>query len=104
MASLNAFPSLDTSMGGGNRTTTSPTTSHTGSVNGNGVGASAGYVAPLPVGHQQDLNYLYSQIQELGSILRSNREKVNVITRTAEEVAVSHARFGVKLGSRMLTE
>lgn len=49
----------------------------------------ANYMAPLPVGHQQDLNYLYSQIQELSSLLQSNREKVNDITRSAEEVAVS---------------
>lgn len=62
-------------------------------MNGNGVGASASYMAPLPVGHQQDLNYLYTQIQELSAILRSNREKVNVITRAAEEVAVGGARF-----------
>ncbi|KIX05558.1 uncharacterized protein Z518_06430 [Rhinocladiella mackenziei CBS 650.93] len=87
MATGNAFPSLEPSVAGGNRTVASPTTSHSGPVNGNGVGASANYVAPLPVGHQQDLNYLFAQIQELGGILRSNREKVNDITRTAEEVA-----------------
>lgn len=89
MASNNAFPPLDTSVGGGGRNLASPTPSHTGgAVNGNGVGASANYMATLPVGHQQDLNYLYAQIQELGGILRSNRDKVNVVTRTAEEVAV----------------
>ena len=44
---------------------------------------------PLPAGHQQDLNFLYSQIQELSGVLKSNREKVNIITKTAEEVAVS---------------
>lgn len=85
----NAFPPLDTSMSGGNRAGASPTTMQPGgSVNGNGVGAAGNLMAPLPVGHQQDLNYLYSQIQELGGILRSNRDKVNVITRAAEEVAV----------------
>ncbi|EHY53339.1 hypothetical protein HRR83_003548 [Exophiala dermatitidis] len=84
----NAFPPLDTSMTGGNRAGASPTTMQPGSsINGNGVGAAANYMAPLPVGHQQDLNYLFAQIQELGGILRSNREKVNVITRAAEEVA-----------------
>lgn len=57
-------------------------------MNGNGL-ANASYMPPLPAGHQQDLNYLYSQIQELSGILKSNREKVNVITKTAEEVAVS---------------
>ncbi len=91
MAGNNAFPALDTSMSAGNRNTASPTTAHPGSsVNGNGVGASANYMGSLPVGHQQDLNYLYGQIQELSALLRSNREKVNVITRTAEEVAISH--------------
>jgi hypothetical protein len=89
MAGNNAFPALDTSMNAGNRNSASPTTAHPGSsVNGNGVGASANYMATLPVGHQQDLNYLYGQIQELAAILRSNREKVNVITRAAEEVGV----------------
>ncbi|EXJ83073.1 hypothetical protein A1O1_06691 [Capronia coronata CBS 617.96] len=84
----NAFPPLDTSMGG-NRASASPTTMQPGgSVNGNnGVGAAASFMAPLPVGHQQDLNYLYAQVQELGGILKSNREKVNFITRAAEEVA-----------------
>lgn len=89
MAASSAFPPLDTSMTGGNRASSSPTIPHAGgSVNGNGVGASGNYMAPLPVGHQQDLNFLYAQIQELGGILRSNRDKVNVITRNAEEVAV----------------
>ncbi len=89
----NAFPALDTSMAGPNRTTTSPTTSHPGSAaNGNGAGP-ANYMATLPVGHQQDLNFLYNQIQELGTLLRSNREQVNSVTRTAEEVAVSLETF-----------
>jgi hypothetical protein len=85
----NAFPPLDTSMTGPNRNATSPTTSHPGSAaNGNGAGP-ANYMATLPVGHQQDLNFLYNQIQELGALLRSNREQVESVTRTAEEVAVS---------------
>jgi hypothetical protein len=58
-------------------------------MNGNGL-TNASYMPPLPAGHQQDLNYLYSQIQELSGILKSNREKVNVVTKTAEEVAVSN--------------
>ncbi len=70
----------------------SPASSHAGAsagqMNGNSI-AGTGYMPPLPAGHQQDLNYLYSQIQELSGILRSNREKVNGITKTAEEVAVS---------------
>ncbi|KAK6369364.1 uncharacterized protein PV06_08564 [Exophiala oligosperma] len=92
----NAFPPLDTTNMGGaggqvRNNNMSPTTSgHAGSsaANGNGAGgAASNYMATLPVGHQQDLNYLYNQIQELGAILRSNREQVNTITRTAEEVA-----------------
>ncbi|OQU98281.1 hypothetical protein CLAIMM_04090 [Cladophialophora immunda] len=95
MASPNAFPSLDTSLPpAGNRVSAaSPTgpSSINGSngINGPGSGAAAaaGYMPPLPVGHQQDLNHLFNQIQELGALLRSNREKVNSITRNAEEVA-----------------
>jgi hypothetical protein len=80
----NLFPSLEV------RQAPSPNSSHAGGaqMNGNGL-ANASYLPPLPAGHQQDLNYLYNQIQELSGILKSNREKVNVITRTAEEVAVS---------------
>jgi hypothetical protein len=81
----NLFPSLEV------RQAPSLTSSHAGGaaqMNGNGL-ANASYLPPLPAGHQQDLNYLYSQIQELSGILKSNREKVNLITRTAEEVAVS---------------
>jgi hypothetical protein len=83
-ATNNLFPSLEV------RQAPSPTSSHAGGaqMNGNGL-ANASYLPPLPAGHQQDLNYLYSQIQELSGILKSNREKVNVITKTAEEVAVS---------------
>jgi hypothetical protein len=97
MANSSAFPALDTSVPSSptNRANTaSPTTSLNGS---NGVGAAnnpssasanaAAYLTPLPVGHQQDLNHLYNQIQELSGILRSNRERVNVITKNAEEVA-----------------
>jgi hypothetical protein len=82
--SNNLFPSLEV------RQAPSPTSSHAGGaqMNGNGL-ANASYMPPLPAGHQQDLNYLYSQIQELSGILKSNREKVSVITKTAEEVAVS---------------
>ncbi|OAG37091.1 hypothetical protein AYO21_08739 [Fonsecaea monophora] len=95
MASPNAFPSLDTSLPpAGNRVSAaSPIgpSSINGSngINGPGSGAAAaaGYMPPLPVGHQQDLNHLFNQIQELGALLRSNREKVNSITRNAEEVA-----------------
>ncbi|KAK5305141.1 hypothetical protein LTR99_004207 [Exophiala xenobiotica] len=88
----NAFPPLDTSMTGPNRNATSPTISHPGSAaNGNGAGP-ANYMATLPVGHQQDLNFLYNQIQELGALLRNNREQVDSVTRTAEEVATRAIR------------
>lgn len=102
-SSSSAFPPLDTNnmgVGGQGRNNASPITSgHPGSgsasANGNGAGSVSNYMATLPVGHQQDLNYLYNQIQELGSILRSNREQVNTITRTAEEVAVCFATTSV---------
>lgn len=97
MAGNNAFPQLDTQMGtaNSNRGGASPTVSITGSgsMNGNGAGPAASYMAPLPVGHQQDLNFLYAQIQELSSVLRENSEKVNVIRRAAVEVAVSTCLF-----------
>lgn len=85
----NAFPALDTSFG--NRAPGPTTGSH---ANGAGINNMPNYVAGMPVGHQQDLNYLMSQIQDLSSILAANREKVNDITRSAEEVAVSlHGRY-----------
>jgi len=81
----NAFPPLDNAMNSPGR---SPTTGPGPQVNGNGASYPSNYMPPLPVGHQQDLNFLYQQIQELSGILQSNREKVNDVTRTAEEVAV----------------
>lgn len=81
----NAFPPLDNSMNPPNR---SPGASPTSQVNGNGGNYASNYIPPLPVGHQQDLAYLYQQIQELSGILESNREKVNDVTKSAEEVAV----------------
>ncbi len=56
-------------------------------INGPSAATAAAYMAPLPVGHQQDLNHLFNQIQDLGNLLRSNRDKVNSITKDAEEVA-----------------
>lgn len=76
----NHFPSFESN--GGRQA--SPTAS---TMNGNGANGSVNYMAPLPVGHQQDINLLYSQIQQLTNILAQNREKVSQITRTAEEVA-----------------
>ena len=80
----NAFPASE--MNANNRNAVSPTNPH--QANGTNIN-SAAYMTPLPVGHQQDLNFLFSQIQELSSLLASNREKVGEITRNAEEVAVS---------------
>jgi hypothetical protein len=51
-------------------------------------------MAPLPMGHQQDLNFLYRQMHELGEILKSNRDKVNGITKAAEEVMVGRINSG----------
>ena len=62
----------------------SPTAS---TMNGSGANGSVNHMTPLPVGHQQDIYYLNSQIQQLARILAQNREKVSHITRTAEEVA-----------------
>lgn len=66
-----------------------PASGQASQVNGNGGNYASNYIPPLPVGHQQDLAYLYQQIQELSGILESNREKVNDVTKSAEEVAVS---------------
>ena len=93
MAASNAFPALDTSLPpAGNRVAgASPTTPSSmngnNGLNGPSAAAAAAYMPPLPVGHQQDLNHLFNQIQELGTLLRSNRDKVNSITKNAEEVA-----------------
>lgn len=81
----NAFPPLDNSMGA-NR---APASNASAQVNGNGNGYVNNYMPPLPVGHQQDLTFLYQQIQELSGILQSNRDRVDDVTRSAEEIAVS---------------
>jgi hypothetical protein len=49
----------------------------------NGAGA-ASYASPLPAGHQQDLNYLYEQIQELSKMLQANRVRTAELSRVAE--------------------
>lgn len=53
--------------------------------NGNSAG---NYTSPLPAGHQQDLNYLYNQIQELSALLKANREKTAELAKVAQEVQV----------------
>lgn len=65
-----------------------PTSGPPPQVNGNSSNYANNYIPPLPVGHQQDLAYLYHQIHELSAILESNREKVNDVTRSAEDVVV----------------
>jgi hypothetical protein len=66
----------------------SPTSSLASGQNSMNGSMSSSIMAPLPMGHQQDLNFLYRQMQELGEILKSNRDKVNGITKAAEEVMV----------------
>lgn len=82
----NSLPALDIPMSGPNRSSPSPTNS-IASAQANG-GNAANYASPLPAGHQQDLNYLYSQIQELSAVLKSNRDKTAVLTKAAEEIGV----------------
>lgn len=86
----NAFPSLDSPISNTNSRVGSSPTSATGpgQTNGNNMSNNANYMAPLPAGHQQDLNFLYGQIQELSTLLRANREKVATLTKNAEEIAV----------------
>lgn len=83
----NAFPPLDNSL----NSPRSPASGPGSQVNGNGANYANKYIPPLPVGHQQDLTFLYQQIQELSGILQNNRERVNDVTKSAEEVAVRHA-------------
>jgi len=86
----NLFSALDA------RQNASPTSSHAGNsqINGNGIANSSGsagaYMPPLPAGHQSDLNFLYSQMQELSEVLRNNREKVKDVLGRVENVAVGH--------------
>ena len=83
MSSPNSsLPNLDMNRGANNA---SP--AQGGQTNGNGNG-STNYVSPLPTGHQQDLNYLYGQIQELSAILAANRERTTQLTKVAKEVQV----------------
>lgn len=83
-ANSNSFPPLENSANTPGR---SPNSGPTSQTNGNGGSYASNYIPPLPVGHQQDLTFLYNQIQELSSILQNNRERVNDVTRSAEEVA-----------------
>lgn len=54
----------------------------------NGAGNGANYASPLPAGHQQDLNYLYEQIQELSNLLKINRTRTAELTKRAEQAEV----------------
>lgn len=80
----NAFPPLDSPIVASPSRTPPPPASQ---VNGNGANYASNYIPPLPVGHQQDLAFLYQQIQELSELLQSNRDRVNDVTKFSEEVA-----------------
>jgi hypothetical protein len=67
----------------------SPASSISGSyANTNGGANGANYSSPLPAGHQQDLNYLYEQIQELSNLLKINRARTAELTKRAEQAEV----------------
>lgn len=67
----------------------SPASSMPGSyTNANGAVNGTNYSSPLPAGHQQDLNYLYEQIQELSSLLKINRARTAELTKRAEQAEV----------------
>ncbi|KAL9114419.1 MAG: hypothetical protein Q9227_001500 [Pyrenula ochraceoflavens] len=89
----NSFPGfLDTSgvnsTSSSPRSAPSPTAQHAASqVNGNGVHTWA--AAPLPAGHESDLQYLYQGFLALSEQLKHNRELTNGIVRSAEEVMAS---------------
>jgi len=84
----NAFPPLENSLNSPRSPAAGPGSQVNGNGNANGPGYASSYIPPLPVGHQQDLTFLYQQIQELSGILQSNRDRVNDVTKSAEEVAV----------------
>lgn len=67
----------------------SPASSVPGSyTNANGAVNGTSYSSPLPAGHQQDLNYLYEQIQELSNVLKINRARTAELTKRAEQAEV----------------
>src|SRR5436305_7281543 len=41
-------------------------------------------------GHQMDLNHLWAQVQELSSLLASNRESTAQLFRRADQIKVCH--------------
>ena len=84
MSSPNSsLPNLDMNRGASNASSVQG-----GQTNGNGNGSASNYVSPLPAGHQQDLNFLYGQIQDLSAVLAANREKTAQLTKVAKEVQV----------------
>lgn len=91
MAANSSLPNLEMNRA----SSTGPPSVASGQPHSNGNGA-ANYTSPLPAGHQQDLNYLYNQIQELSSLLKANREKTAELARVAQEVQVGseHQRLG----------
>jgi hypothetical protein len=83
MANSSAASPLD--MGMANTRSSSVAGSYNGS---NGQNNGANYASPLPAGHQQDLNYLYQQIQELSEVLKSNRQRTAELARIAQDAEV----------------
>jgi hypothetical protein len=88
MANSSASP-LDLGVAN-NRSSSSVAGSYNGS---NGQNNGANYASPLPAGHQQDLNYLYQQIQELSEVLKSNRQRTAELARIAQEAEVCFKRY-----------
>ena len=81
----------------GSQSSSPLTGSYAGSLGSNGIGNNGAAAAnnytttssPLPAGHQQDLNYLYEQIQELSKFLQANRAKTAELTQMAQVAQVS---------------
>lgn len=51
---------------------------HANGMNGGGMGVGGGLVGyPTPAGHQSDLNYVMSMVEELSQVLRTNQQLTN---------------------------
>ena len=74
----------------------SQTMNHPNGMNGGmGMGGMAGF--PTPAGHQQDLNYIMSVVEELSAVLRKNQdqtasvvEKVGLVREMAANMDLSN--------------
>ena len=90
----NMFPSfLDTSNNinsgaGVARQTASPSPQlPNNQFNGSNIG-NANIMAPLPAGHQSDIEHVYALVLDLSAQLKQNREMTAGIVRDAEEIMV----------------